>query len=559
MGELIFTVVGGLGIFLLGMRNMSDGLQAIAGPSLRRMIGMVTDNRFLAVGVGTLVTCLVQSSSITTVMVVGFVNSGLMALNQAIGVVMGANIGTTITGWVLVLKVGKYGLPILGVGAFFLLFSKRERVRYIAMAVMGIGMVFFGLELMKNGFKPIRTMPAFEAWFREFSADSYFGVLRCAFVGCVLTVIVQSSSATLAITIALALNGALTFETAAALVLGENIGTTITAFLASIGANANARRAAYFHVVFNLIGVLWITAIFRLYLPLIRAVVSTFFGIDDLNAPVVDESGAESFPHTTAGIATVHTVFNVANVLLFLPLIGFFARLLERRVSDKPKKEKRYLTNLDFQMYDSPFAAIEQGRAELVKMKQSTRAMLDELKEFLADPTDRQDLSTRVFQREETLDTVQKEITVFLTDALSGQLSHDLTEEAKDQIRICDEYESVSDYITQVLKLRLRIREGELDYSEEQNAELSGLHERVEKYFDLVTGTGDEKQVLERSEAEGERINDHVRSLRSRHWDRLAHEESTPLVSTTYSDALHSYRKIKEHLLNIAEVRAGEK
>ena len=239
--RLVCGLVGGLGLFLLGMKNMSDGLQAVAGASLRRLIGAVTGNRFAATAVGTLVTCIVQSSSVTTVMVVGFVNSGVMQLTQGVGVIMGANIGTTITGWILVLNIGKHGLPMLGLAAIVYLFSRGDRWRYWAMTIMGIGMVFFGLELMKDACAIIKGMPAFETWFKAFSATTYPGVLKCAAVGCVLTMIVQSSSATLGITISLATQGIISYETAAVPVLGENIGTTITAFLASLGTTTNAR------------------------------------------------------------------------------------------------------------------------------------------------------------------------------------------------------------------------------------------------------------------------------------------------------------------------------
>lgn len=188
--NVVFQVLGGLGIFLLGMKYMSEGLQAVSGERLRKIIAAVTDNRFTAVLVGLSVTCLVQSSSITTVMVVGLVNSAMMTLTQAIGVIFGANIGTTITGWVLTLDIGKHGLPILGISAFLFLFSKNERVRYTGMALMGIGMIFFGLQLMSNGFKPLRTVPKFVEWFHAFEADTYLGVLKCAAVGCILTMIV---------------------------------------------------------------------------------------------------------------------------------------------------------------------------------------------------------------------------------------------------------------------------------------------------------------------------------------------------------------------------------
>ena len=204
--------IGGLGLFLLGMKHMSDGMQAVAGSSLRRLIGAVTNNRFLATIVGVTVTCVVQSSSVTTVMVVGFVNSGVMHLSQAVGVIMGANIGTTITGWILVLKIGKYGLPLLGACAFIYLFSRSERWRFWAMAIMGVGMVFFGLELMKDACSIIKETPDFETWFKRFQADNYIGVLQCALAGCILTTLVQSSSATLAITISLASQGVISYK-----------------------------------------------------------------------------------------------------------------------------------------------------------------------------------------------------------------------------------------------------------------------------------------------------------------------------------------------------------
>ncbi|MCH2117985.1 MAG: Na/Pi symporter, partial [Pirellulales bacterium] len=222
--KLVFTLIGGLGIFLLGMKSMSDGMQAVAGSRLRGLIGLATNNRFLATGVGVIVTCVVQSSSITTVMVVGFVNSGVMQLAQALGVIMGANIGTTITGWILVLKIGKYGLPLLGVAAIIYLFSKGDRWRFWSMAIMGIGMIFFGLELMKDACSLIKEHPSFESWFQTFQANTYLGVLGCALIGCLLTTMVQSSSATLGITISLASQGVISYPTAAALVLGENIG-----------------------------------------------------------------------------------------------------------------------------------------------------------------------------------------------------------------------------------------------------------------------------------------------------------------------------------------------
>ena len=430
--KMIFSLLGGLGIFLLGMRFMSDGIQKIAGPSLKKCIKMVTNNRILACIAGVCLTVLVQSSSVTTVMAVGFVNSGIMALNQAIGVILGANIGTTITGWVIALKIGKWGLPILGIAAFTYLFSKKEKIKFISMAIMGVGMVFFGLELMKGGFKPMKELQEFEKAFTYFDASTYFGVLKCAFVGCILTVIVQSSSATLGITIALATTGVIPFETAAALVLGENIGTTITAFLASIGASTNAKRAAYFHIFFNLVGVFWITLIFSQYMDFITWFMGRFKDITDINASVievVDGKETLSYPYMTAGIAMVHTIFNVANVLFFLPFTAIAANILNKIVKDKKVMGDKYLTNLDFQMYDSPFAAIEQSAHEIKKMEHKSDLMLVDLKNFIEGKGDPKKLSRNIFRVEDILDKVQTEVTDFLTDVMSQALNHDESEE----------------------------------------------------------------------------------------------------------------------------------
>ena len=260
--KIIYTVLGGLGVFFYGMKSMSEALQSVAGDVIKNIIHTLTKNRVSALLVGIVVTMLVQSSSVTTVMVVGFVNAGLMSLVQAIGIVFGANIGTTITGWIISIKIGKYGLLFIGLGIFPMLFGKSNKLRQIGRIMFGIGMIFFGLELMSGAFKPLRTMPEFIDAVAYFSQPNYFSYFACVVVGCILTVIVQSSSAMLGITMALATSGAIEFQTAAALVLGENIGTTITALLASVGGNIEAKRTARAHAIFNVLGVAIIFVIF---------------------------------------------------------------------------------------------------------------------------------------------------------------------------------------------------------------------------------------------------------------------------------------------------------
>ena len=551
--RMIFKVVGGLGIFLLGMKRMSEGLQTVAGSRLRAMIGAVTNNRFTAVAVGTGVTCLIQSSSVTTVMVVGFVNAGFMTLSQAIGVIMGANIGTTITGWIIAMKIDKYGLPLLGVSALLFLFSKRDRTRYFAMATMGVGMIFFGLVLMKEGFTPIRDTPDFKAWFHAFEADSYWGVIKCALAGGLLTMIVQSSSATLVITIALASTGVIRFESATALVLGENIGTTITAYLASLGANTNAKRAAYAHVIMKVLGVILMVAIFFWYVEFVKRVIR----IPDPNA--VAPNG--ELPHMAFAIASGHTIFNIANTLIFLPLVNVLARFLTRLVPEPAFKETPHLTRLDQRMLEAPVIGIEQCRQEILRMANVVRKTLSRLRTVLtSDQPDQRDIE-KIFHREEVTDIMQTEVTVFLTDLLGSSVAHEVADEARRMLRIADEYESVGDYITNILKLRLRLDGAGLSLAPENRTNLLSLHDEVADYVTMIN-VGCQQQhpeIVSKAHTRGDGITHRIRELRAQHLAAVADNGAHPLTTTIYIDLLNGYRRVKDHAMNVAEALAGEK
>ena len=553
--KLFCELIGGLGLFLLGMKNMSEGMQAVAGSSLRRLIATITDNRLFATTVGVVVTCVVQSSSITTVMVVGFVNSGVMELAQAIGVVMGANIGTTITGWILVLKIGKYGLPLLGLAAFVYLFSRGDRWRYWAMSLMGVGMVFFGLELMKDACVIIKETPEFETWFQRFRADSYLGVLKCAMVGCVMTTLVQSSSATLGITISLAFQGVISYETAGALVLGENIGTTITALLASLGATTNARRAAYFHVIFNLIGVLWITLIFSWYIELIQWIVDV-----DVSRAVMQD-GKETFPHSTPAIAATHSIFNVTNTLLFLPFLPFFVRFLEWAVPSKEFKEKPRLTDLDVRILETPALAIEQSRKEVEKMGDGCTKMLGWLAELMQQDKPDKSLADRLKHREQVLDSVQHEVADFVTNLLSGNVPHAVADEARRQLRMAHEFESVSDYVANLDKFDRKLRRDGHRFTEGQRKGLATLNAHLLEYLKEVNSglVQRNRNLIANTDRTASRIRDEIKQLRKQHLDDLSHDALPPPVSVAYLASLNAYARVRDHSYNIAEIVSGEK
>ncbi|HSM52189.1 MAG TPA: Na/Pi cotransporter family protein [Thermoanaerobaculia bacterium] len=556
---MVMAVVGGLGIFMLGMKYMSEGMQTVAGGSLRRMISLVTSNRVMATGTGTAVTLLVQSSSVTTVIVVGLVNAGLMQLQQAIGVMFGANIGTTITGWILVLKLGDYGLPLLGVAALVFVFARGDRPRYVAMAAMGLGMIFFGLELMKDGFAPMKDMPFFEEAFAWFSADTYLGVLKCVLVGCVLTLLVQSSSATLGITIGLAATGVIPFQTAAALVLGENIGTTITVLLASIGATTAARRAAYAHVLFNVLGVAWITAVFGGYIRLVGWAVGELEGVNPIGLTLAGLGDAERFAVViTAGIALTHTGFNVANTLLFLPFLGSYSRLLERLVPERQYDEVPRLRHLDSRSVDAPVLGIEQSRGEVLRMADGTAKMMGWIRDLAFGDLKDEELIRKVFHREQVLDNVQREIITFLTEVLDANVPHAIAEEGRQHLRLAHEYESIGDRLANILRSYLKLRDRQVELPGEQRQGLLALHDAVADFHRRVQEAYGKRGRLAdtAARATSESITHAVRRLRDEQLQRMTDSAVDPNLSIVYTSLLTDYRRIRGHILNIHDATA---
>jgi len=557
---MAMSVIGGLGIFMLGMKYMSEGMQAVAGNSLRRMIAMVTSNRFMATAAGTGMTVLVQSSTVTTVLVVGLVNAGLMQLYQAVGVILGANIGTTITGWILVLQIGKYGLPILGVAALFFIFARRDRPRFIAMAIMGMGMVFFGLELMKDGFAPMKDMPAFIDAFAWFQADTYFGIIMAAAVGCALTLIVQSSSATLGITIGLAATGVIPFTTAAALVLGENLGTTITVVLAGIGANTNARRAAAAHVLFNLVGVLWIILLFPWYSRLIAGIIQAVHGADPMMVTIGDFADPNEYAAlVTAGIALTHTGFNVSNTLLFLPFLRPYSRFLERLFPGPRIKEVSHLRHVDARGVSAPVLGIEQSRGQVLQMGEGATKMMEWTRELAFGGEWDERLFQKALRREEVLDKIHREIVKFLTEVLDATVPHAVAEEGRQQFRIAHEYESMSDRIASVLKGFSEIRKKRLAMPEAQIAQLVDLHDTVADFLRTVNDAYVARRPVDDADARARNkaIDSKVRQLQDDHLQNMIDNSVDPNLTMAFTGLLTDYRRVRAHILNIHQATAG--
>jgi len=540
--EILLNVLGGLGIFLFGMEHMSGGMQKIAGERIKKIIAAVTTNRFMAIVVGVLVTALVQSSSVSTVMTIGLVNAGLMTLKQALGVILGANIGTTITGWILVLKIGKYGLPIAGIAAICYVFLKSDRAKTKALTLMGLGLIFFGLELMKDGFAPMKEMPFFVKAFHMFNAESgFFGVLAAALVGCLLTAIVQSSSATLGITITLAVQGLINPVTAVALVLGENVGTTITAMLASLRGTPNARRAAYAHTIMNIIGVFWVTAAFTIFIKLLG-------------------NFANPETNVTKYIATAHTMFNVTNVLIFIPLLGLLTKLLYKILPEsedqKANEEVRY-THLDDSMLVTPILAIDQSKKEIIIAGEIVKNSLEDLNEALVKGYDGEhDKVQYIFDAETILDHMQDEIATINTKILTKDIEIRNTRRVRRNIAICDQLESLSDYAERAIKVYLRLKENGNELNEYKKNDLNELHKKVMNFYLKVADAykNGDKAMLEEGKEYTEGITEYYRVARAKHLDRMEKNPTNAYLSTGYMDILTHYRRITDHTYSILEI-----
>lgn len=536
--DIAFNVLGGLGIFLFGMDSMSSGMQKLAGQRLKKILALLTTNRVIAILMGMFVTMLVQSSSVSTVMTIGFVNASLLTLKQALGVIFGANIGTTITGWILVLNIGKYGLPMVGAGAILYMFLKGEKAKTRALTFMGLGMIFLGLQLMSNGLKPVRSMPEFVRLFSLFSADSYFGVLKVAFVGALITAIVQSSSATLGITITLAVQGLIDYPTAVALVLGENVGTTITAFLATLNANANAKRAAYAHTIINTIGVIWVTAIFPYYLDFLSN-----FGSPETNI--------------TMAIATAHTMFNVSNVIIFTPFIGILADFLTKIVKDDEKTSER-ITHIDELMLKTPSVVVGQTKTEVLTMGKNISEMFSTLKDiYQSNRSITEDEVKRMRKIEDDLDLYQKEITTANFIILNNKnITDNLKLDTKNNLEVCDEYETISDYLMRIVSSLKRLQDNNIPLTEEEKNTLSIMNRDTEELFRNINTAyaTKNKEMMIRSIEKANAITENYRIAKDKHLVNAGcHETPIAMLTTSYMDTLNYYRRVRDHIYNIIE------
>ena len=447
----ILTLAGALAMFLYGMDMMSTGLQKSAGNGLRRLLGKMTSNPFKGVLTGLGVTAVIQSSSATTVMVVGFVSAGLLTLSQAIGVIMGANIGTTMTAWIISIfgfkaDISALAVPLMTVGVI-LSMSKKDKLRNISELIMGFCLLFLGLSLMKGAVPNLSETPQVLEFITKWSGHGFASVLLFLVFGTVLTLILQSSSATVALTLVFLDMGWLKFDMAAAMVLGENIGTTITANIAAAVGNTNARRAALAHTVFNVFGVLWVLTIFHPFVSFIQWIISQM-GVDEATSMVY-------------GISMLHTVFNIINTFIMI----WFTKLIEKIVTSviKDKEDTEPYSDgrikyIDYGLISTPELALVESSKEVIRFGKVMNNALAYLEDAItyADNEDRfPGYREKLVKYEEISDNLEYEIVNFLNDLGKNHLSDDdlgknhLSDESKalvrSQIRICGELESLGD------------------------------------------------------------------------------------------------------------------
>ena len=537
---ILLTVLGGLGIFLLGMKHLSEGLQAAAGNGLRKFMSRATGHRIVGVMSGIVSTIIVQSSSITTVMLVGFVSTALMTLPQAFAVLIGANIGTTATVWIIAYAPNPQMLGLVGLalGGAMYFFFRGERVHNLGLTVIGLGLVFLGLAFMAQGVMPIRQNPEIAKIFTAMSADSYWSILKIAFASTLLTAVIQSSAATIAIAMALAAQQLITYEVAIAVLFGANIGTTATGWLAAIGGTADAKRTALSHTLSNLIGSLVLVWFFPLFLK-VRDVI----------------------PSQMGAIAITDTVFAICRGCIFFPLVKPFVKFIEHLVP-QPENEKPHLSALRFGVRLSPVIACDQALMEVDFMKASNLELLDCVRQVLSG-TAGADVEKHIVHREDILDNVQKEVTEFLGSIMSKRLAFDVSERARRLLRLTDELESVSDECATILKGVKRFRRQKQQISEKSLKVILNVHDRVSAYAAEVTPLIRSPRgviPLEKLQAESKALHEHVRECRKIQLGRIGPEDPGSSIRVLGElDIINAYERIRAYYLNCAETLAGGK
>jgi phosphate:Na+ symporter len=532
--QIIIGLIGGLGLFLYGMNIMGTGLEKTAGDRMKKIIEILTNNKYMAVLVGAFVTAIVQSSSATTVMVVGFVNAGIMSLTQAVGIIMGANIGTTVTAQIVALDLSNIAPLAVGIGVLVWLFAKNRRIKNTAEILIGFGILFIGMDFMKDAVAPLREFEGFRNMLLSFGDNNIMSTMLAIFTGFAITAVVQSSSATTGILIALASEGLLPIQSAFPILLGTNIGTCVTAMLSSVGASKTAKRAALIHLMFNVIGTLVFIIIFAG--PTVAAVIRI------------------SPENPVKQLANAHTFFNIMNTVLLLPFSVVLVKIAQKIIpySADEEKEIEGIKYLDDRILETPSIALIQVIKEVLHMSNLTKYSYENAMDALVNQNEKGIKNT--FRVEKKINELERGISSYLVKLSNREVSNVQREIINGLFNTINDIERVGDHAENIAELAERCIEDRLIFSDKAKDEVQFMSDRVMKSFiqsmtSLATGEVDlAEKVIQREDE----IDDMEKNLRRSHIDRLNQGMCVTNAGVIFLDVISNLERIGDHASNIA-------
>ncbi len=551
----ILRLVGALGFFIYGMKIMSEGIQKAAGSSLRKMLSFMTKNKFLGVFSGFLITCVIQSSSATTVMTVSFVNAGLISLMESAGVMLGANIGTTITSWLFALlgfKVGvsAFSLPLIAI-AVPMLFAKKNKLKYLGEFILGFAILFWGLSELKEAVPVIKNNSQVMSFLENFTQPSFLSNILFVLVGVAITVVVQSSSATMALTQTLCFTGIIPFEMAIAMVLGANTGTTISAELAAIPANVHAKRSARIHSLFNIFGVSWMIFVisFTPFLDSVNWFATTVLGGQNTLTPI-------GMP---IGLAIFHTIFNTLNVLIMIWFVNWVVKLAVLTIKSKGEFDEEYhLEYINTGITTTPDLSVFEAQKEIAKFGDITRKMNGFVKNLITEQ-DAKMMSValaRIKKYEDITDKIEAEVADYLTKISQGEMSEKLSLRIRGMLRIIVNLERIGDIYFQMSKTIERKHENKVWFTPEQRKNILDMFGVVEDAFINMCSNlhcnYDDVNINKAKELENA-INNFRTILRKEHFINVEKSEYNFKSATAYSELYSALEKIGDHIINVTE------
>ncbi|MFH2140953.1 MAG: Na/Pi cotransporter family protein [Bacteroidota bacterium] len=560
----ILTLIGSLGLFLYGMKMMSDSLQKAAGDRMRNILSRMTSNRFKGVLTGFMVTSVIQSSSATTVMVVSFVNAGLLTLIGSIGVIMGANIGTTVTAWVISLlgfkiSICAFSLPIIAL-SFPFIFSKNPNRKSWGEFIIGFAILFIGLEFLKNSVPDIKNNPEILAFVSNYTDMGFGSVLIFLLIGSILTISIQSSSATMALTLVMCSNGWISFEHASAMVLGENIGTTITANLAALIANVSAKRTAFAHFLFNIFGVIWMLFVFKYFL----SAIDKYFIVGNGGISMFSDSASLSEVDSTnikenmpVALSIFHTAFNLCNTILLIGFTPFIAKLVTKIVKSKTK-EKYRLRHMNAGILSTSELSVIQAQQEIVIYAKRSKKMLGYVKQLFNETEEEklEYLFNQIEKYENIGDNMEIEIASYLAKLSQGELSLHASSRIRAMHKIIDNIESIFDASHNIERTLKRKKLEKIWFSQDLRDNTNKMISLVDKALDVMIANLEldyEKVDIEEASLLEDRINEFRDQLKKGNEDGLKNKDYKYNASVIYSDIFSYCETMGDHIINVSE------